>query len=152
MNTDNTDAARAWLLARRHKMDSEIAALTGRRTEIDYLLSELETPMVTNGHATPERDLTNPFAPREPLPHPPKPTSISPRQKGVIAAAILDILKLRGVNGITPSEGRRELRARGIRVADSTISARLSGLYAAGKITRVPAGHGYRSFLRPDLP
>jgi hypothetical protein len=42
----NTEAARQYLTDRRNRLASEISALEGRRTEIEYLLAELDTPIL----------------------------------------------------------------------------------------------------------
>ena len=45
--TSNTEAARTYLTERRERLRAEIATMQGRMNEIDYLISELDTPIHT---------------------------------------------------------------------------------------------------------
>jgi hypothetical protein len=139
--TPNIEAARLWLSERRTRLQNEIAVMEGRRNEIDWLLSELDTPIAPMPPAYARGPNVQPTV-----------DVASHIWSGKQARAIMQAMVDAGDTGLTPFEGRKIVQSMGIKIAASSFGSRMSNLNKLGKVDRigVPGSRTARYVLKQE--
>lgn len=121
--SENSRAARAWLLARRATIEKDIAILQGRAKEIDALIGELDT-VVAPTKSTQE-DMSGKYRPSLGI-------------KGPQAQAILAKLRAAGEIGLSSRECYRQLKADEVKCAGpASVGARFTMMKSLGIVRHV---------------